>query len=372
MRAIRPDWNNNLLNITSALAEYLGCPSGKPVLPELRRELAKGYKNVVFLILDGFGIHPMRKNLEENAFLRRRLTRTLTSVFPSTTTNATTSFRTDLYPMEHGWFGWSLYFKDAARCVDIFPCVDSQTGEALGRGFTEKRLPTVSYYLRGKEEIERSVVVPPYWDRDEENKYVWRTFSELAEAVEAICERKGRQFVYAYCDMPDSVMHRYGVTSPEAKETINALNGGVERLASRLFDTLLIVTADHGQIDVSGEIELYRDEELLSFLDCPPYLEARAAAFSVKAGCKEKFRTLFLRSYGKDFALLESERLIRENFFGLPASDRAALLGDYIAVGKTDKIMRLTPRSHSFKGHHTSLTEEEMLVPLILAECKRS
>ena len=40
--------------------------------------------------------------------------------------------------------------------------------------------------------------------------------------------------------------------------------------------------------------------------------------------------------------------------------------GDFIAVGTTDKIFKLSPRGHAFKGHHTALTEEEMEVPLIL------
>lgn len=366
MRFIRPDWSNNILNLSATLARYLGCPDRKPVLPALGRELAKGYRNVVFLILDGFGMHPMRQNLKEGTFLRRNVSRVLTSVFPSTTTNATTSLRSDLYPLEHGWFGWSMYFGGLGRCVDLFPCVDSQTGEQLDRDLCERLLPAPSYYLRATEEIGVNVVVPVYWEGKEQNRYIWRNFSELTDAVETICAKDGRQFVYAYCDLPDSVMHRFGVTSPEARETINDLNDGLERLAGRLSDTLLIVTADHGQIDVSGEIELYRDEELVSLLECPPYLEARATALKVKKGCEERLRTLFLRKYGEDFALFGSAELIREGCFG-PVGGHAALLGDFIAVGKTDKIMRLTPRSHPFKGHHTSLTEEEMTVPLILA-----
>ncbi len=367
MRFVKPDWNNNILNLTASLAEYLGCHNGKPVLPGLRQALSAGYKNVVLLILDGMGVYPMRQNLGEGAFLRRHTVRSLTSVFPSTTTNATTTLRTGLFPMEHGWFGWSLYFKDAARCVDLFPCADSYTGEKLGRGFTEARLPTVSFYTRGDAEIARSVVVPPYWDGDEENRYIHRSFAELADGVERICKREGRQFVYAYCDMPDSVMHRFGVASPEARENFAALDRGTEELFGRLSDTLLIVTADHGQTDIAEKIEIYKDGELCSLLSCPPYLEARAAAFRVKRGNGVRFSELFLRKYGEDFALFKSRDLIRRGYFGPTGGAHAELLGDFIAVGKTDKMMQLSPLGHDFKGHHTSLTEEEMTVPLILA-----
>ena len=49
-----------------------------------------------------------------------------------------------------------------------------------------------------------------------------------------------------------------------------------------------------------------------------------------------------------------------------PKGDMGYLLGDYIAIGTfTNKIGLLTPESHKFLGHHTSLTDE-MLVPLIM------
>lgn len=360
---IKPDFNNNIVGLAATLAEYLGRPNGKPVLPALKSELGKGYRNVVFLILDGLGMHPLRTNLAEGSFLAANVKQTLTSVFPSTTTNATISFLTANYPMEHGWFGWSLYFEELGRPVDLFPCVDSWTGEPVGGEFVKRRLPVEPYY-NGARGHTVSVVVPAYWEREEKNKFVWRDPGEIFSYLEEICKNGGRQFVYAYCDQPDAVMHRHGVTSKEARQVIAELNDGLERLAPRLSDTLLIVTADHGQTDIGGAVDLYLDETLASMLACPPYLEARAAAFKVKENCRKAFCEYFLGQYGGDFALYESKTLVQEGYFGT-VGENAKLLGDYIAVGKTDKVLRLTPRSHRFKGHHTSLTKEEMEVPLI-------
>lgn len=367
MRFVKPDWENSILGVTASIAAHLGCPNGKPTIRELSEELGKGYRSVVFLILDGLGMHPMQRNLAKDSFLRSHLARALTSVFPSTTTNATTSFRTGLYPMEHGWFGWSLYFGDVGRCVDLFPCVDSMTGEPLGSDFTERRLPTSSFYLHTSGEREVSVVVPRYWEGNERNKFIWRDTDEMFSLIGEICSQAGKQFVYAYCDLPDGVMHRYGVSSSEAERTIASLNDGLEKLSSRLKDTLFVVTADHGQTDVSEAIEIYRDGDILPLLACKPYLEARATAFRVKEGCRERFWERFNEKYGGDFRLMETERLIGEGYFGRDRGrEHAALLGDFIAVGTGDKIMRLTPRGHDFKGHHTSLSAEEMEVPLIL------
>ena len=42
----------------------------------------------------------------------------LTSVYPCTTVAAMTSYRSGISPNEHGWLGWTLYFKETNRIVD--------------------------------------------------------------------------------------------------------------------------------------------------------------------------------------------------------------------------------------------------------------
>ena len=100
-------------------------------------------------------------------------------------------------------------------------------------------------------------------------------------------------------------------------------------------------------------------------LEIYPYLEARAVSFKVKENKKQDFEKLFTEKYGEDFILYTAQELIDKGLFG-NRGDKCGLLGDYIAIGTyTHKTMLLTPSSHKFKGHHTSLTEE-MEVPLIV------
>lgn len=56
---IIPDFNRSNLNISATLAEFLGAPNKNATLPALETELAKGYKNVVFICFDGLGIYPL-------------------------------------------------------------------------------------------------------------------------------------------------------------------------------------------------------------------------------------------------------------------------------------------------------------------------
>ena len=77
-------------------------------------------KNVVLLLMDGMGVNVLERSLPENAFLRKHIKTELSSVYPCTTTAATTSVLTGRTPAEHGWIGWSCYFKEVDKCIDLF------------------------------------------------------------------------------------------------------------------------------------------------------------------------------------------------------------------------------------------------------------
>ena len=367
----KPDFNNNILNVSATLAEFLGCENQNPTLPILKRELEHGFKNVVFIIFDGLGINPINVNLREEAILRRCVKQTLTSVFPATTTNATTTLHTNSYPMQHGRFGWAMYFEELGRNVDIYLSKDSKTGEAIDPDFVDKTLKLKPYYLSAKTDYEINRVAPPYWkDGCTENRIDCLELNDYFEALEKVCKKDGKQFVYMYCPEPDATMHDYGVSSEQAFRLINHINDKMKELCSKCNDTIFIITADHGQSDVDGYVELYKDEQLYSLLQTPPYLESRATAFKVKEGKKQEFERLFKEKYSEDFELYKSEELVRQgNFGGSVKDENVKYLGDFIAICKGYKQFVIYEKSHRFKGHHCSLTEE-VFVPLILIENK--
>lgn len=368
---ILPDFTRSNINVSATLAEFLGAPNTNATLPMLKAELAKDYKNVVFICFDGMGIYPLEQNLEKNDYLLRHKADTLVSTFPSTTTCATTSLTTNRLPLEHGWFGWSVYFEKIKRNINIFINTDSWTNEAVDVTEASPLNSFAHYFDNVQTDYEINTVFPPYVKvAHPERNTEWNfDMGEFFEHIKRICNKPGKQFVYAYNNQPDHSMHEYGVTCEHTGEMIRDISRRMERLAAETRDTLFIVTADHGQIDVEGFVELYEDKKLYDMLEIYPYLEPRAIAFKVKDECKKEFEGYFPQKYGEDFTLFTSKELIDRGFFG-NIGDKANLLGDYIAIGTyTHKIALFTPESMRFKGHHTSLTEE-MEVPLILIKNK--
>ena len=364
---IYPDFSNGVGNISATLAEFLHAPNQDPVLPVLQEALSRDYKNVVYLCFDGLGIYPMERGLGKNDLLRKHTVQVLTSTFPSTTTNATRTLMTNRLPLEHGWFGWSLHFPKLERNVDIFLRQDSLTRERVRP--QDYPIDQGTYYF-DQSQTERHIhtVFPDYIPvTNRKGNRTFRTLGEFWQALEESCREAGPGFVYGYCPEPDAVMHQQGVSSPQAREVMGEISRGIQNFLKTVKDTLLIVSADHGQVDIAGYVDLYGDEKLMGMLKTYPFLEARAPAFLVKPQYRREFESYFQEKYAQDFQLFASEHLIERGVFGERGS-MGYLLGDYIALGTyTHKIALLTPHSKRFKGHHTSMTEE-MEVPLILLE----
>ena len=367
----RPNFKKNIINVSATFSNFLGNKTNIKTLPILEKELEKGYKNVVFIILDGFGINPIKINVDKNNLLRKNIKQKLTSVFPSTTTNATTTLMSCKYPMEHGWFGWSVYLDFMDRIVDLYLSQDSYTHEEIDGKKVFKNLPYAPYYENVNTDYNINTVFPDFVKvGPAKSNSVYQTPEEMADAIFNICKKEGKQFVYSYSPKPDGTMHEFGVSSVEAKQITDQVVKSIEDLYEKVEDTLIVITADHGQVDITGYIEIYKQQDIMDLLEVNPYLESRATAFKVKEGKEKEFEKLFNKYYKKDFKLFKTETLVKKGFWGLENfNGHRNMLGDFIAVCKTGKMFVFAEDRERFKGHHTSLTKE-MEVPLIILSKK--
>lgn len=369
MRFIKPDFKNSILNVSTTIAEFLGCNNLEDVkrVKILQKSLSKQYKNVVYINLDGLGLFPLKSNLTKDQFLYKNIKKTIISVFPSTTTNATTVLRCTNYPSKNVMFGWSMYFKELDRVVAVYTGKDEYSGESIDMSKIEDIIKISPYTDRTNTDYQINIVSPPYITMEKGNNYHYNSNDEMFSQLDEICKKDGKQFIYCYNENPDCTMHEYGVNSNKAKGIINYLNEKIENFVKNNKNTLVIITPDHGQTDIDEYIEIYKDKPLLDTLKVPMYLEPRAFAFQVKEGQEQNFLHE-MKKYKKDIKLYRSQNLINKNYFGVK-TDKLSYLGDYIGVMKNyNKIVLFKENSHRFKGHHTGLSKREMLLPLIIIE----
>ena len=371
-----PDYDRSILSTTASVLKYFGVRNQYPTLPELDQALATKPKHVALVILDGSGVVPMEGALAPDSYLRAHRAATVTSVFPSTTTAANTTYHNGQSAYEHGWLGWQLYFKEYATDATTFMRTTYYTHKPIdGPQPAVALMPYETVFDQIKKADPKAVLrtiyaFDSYCEHGADEKRRIADFPGLCDQIAEISKRDERGYTIAYWGEPDTSMHTFGVGSPEAIQQFKYLDNQLRRLSERLTDTLLIVTADHGLIN-SKPADVSQMPDILSCLVMPPMIEGRAAAFYVKSHKRPSFERAFAERFGNEFLLLTREDVTRIGLFGRgqahPKFDD--FIGDYVAcaVGNTHITYQVPGiEGHTLIGMHAGLTEDEMLVPVIL------
>lgn len=375
-----PDYERSIINIISSVMNYYRAPFEYPTLTPVDKHLRKFYKNVVFLVLDGFGTDMMVRNLPSNSFLRKNYVHNITSVFPSTKTSAMTSFYTGVSPNEHAWLGHSLFFKEFCRTVDVYTNLDTYTKQpAAISNVAEFVMPYETIYRCIKNSLIGNVqpfTIAQPGTAIAENGNIHKTaasFDRVCDLITKICETDQLTFTFAYWNSPDDIAHRTGCYSDETKAALAEIDHALKVTFDKLTDTLLIISANHGMIDTADEILVDRIAEINECLIMPPFIESRAMSFFVKADRRTDFERAFAKYMGHDFILIPRREVFAKNLLGNGRTHPKTydFIGDYMACAISDVGLRYrtlnTKPKPMKKANHGGLTEQEMTVPLIIA-----
>lgn len=373
-----PDYNNSILNLITSILKHYNVESKHSSLEALDNRLNKNYKNVVFLILDGMGEHIL-KNVSENGFFRNNEVNSITSVYPSTTTAALTTYYSGKPPYESGWIAWSQYFKEYGRAIDMLSHQESYQGDTL-KNATINVFNNVVNYVPIFEKIENASpnvkayeITPDYSDMRSKRSIRANSIEDICDNVTMLCKNPDEKFILAYCDNPDGTLHKYGCSSDEVKNLIKHFESCIEKMCSDLSDdTIVIISADHGHKDINKVYNLLDYPEIQDCLIMPASLESRSLAFWVKEDKKEKFEQLFNENFSSDFLLLTKEQFLDKNLLGFGEKHKKIddFIGNYLALSISDSIIRLETNlaegKKVKKSTHCGLTKDEMEVPLII------
>ena len=375
---ILPNYEHCILNLITSILKNYNVETKYKSLESMDNILNNKYKNVVFIILDGMGEHILEK-VSPAGYFRKKEIDCITSVYPSTTTAALTTYYSGKPPYETGWIAWSQYFKEYGRDIDMLSHRESYTSRDL-KNARINVFDTIVKYKSVFEQIEEALpnikayeITPSYSDKRAKRSIRADSIDEIIMDIETLCKNPDEKFILAYCDNPDGLLHKFGTDSEEVKEFIENTERKIEDMCKNLTeDTVVIISADHGHKDINKAYSILDYPEIQKCLISLPSLESRVVTFWVKEDMKEEFVKNFNKNFENDFWLMTKEEFLEKNMLGFgkkhPKIDD--FIGNYIALSISDSIIKLenylTEGKKLKKSTHCGLTKEEMEVPVII------
>ena len=377
--------DGSILNLMQSILGGLDAPGAGDVhghLAVLEPDEVADARHVVLLVVDGLG----RAQLEVGPApaLRASLRGTMTSVFPSTTASAVTTFLTGLAPAEHAVTGWFTWMRELDSIIAPLPFT-TRAGDAdlTARGVEPSDVfvgPTVFERVRADcHTVLPAELVDSAYTRAHNRGAAPRGFERLDGLVEAIVDvvrnARRRTYVSAYWPVLDTLSHEFGASSVEARRHLAEIDLHFARLRTALAGsgTLLLVTADHGFLDIRPEARLDAGSipGLEPMLARPLCGEPRIAYCYVRDDCREEFAERAGEGLDGAASVIDSESMIEGGWFG-PGEPHPRLrerVGDFALVMREDYAIRdrigdEKPFLHV--GVHGGVSREEMRVPLVV------
>jgi hypothetical protein len=360
---ILPDYAGpNLRGIVPALLAPRGAG-----LPSWMPAVAHGADRFVLLVVDGLGWEQLQARLALAPTLASLSGGPITSVAPSTTATALTSITTGLTPGEHGIVGyrmdiagdvlnvlrWSTSHGDARRQIE--PALTQPFVPFLG-----ERVPVVS-----KAELEGSAFTEAHLRGSVPRG--WRAASSLPVAIAQLLD-EGERFVYAYYDGIDKIAHERGFGPYYDAELVAVDRLVADVLAVLPEDVVLLVTADHGQVQVDDRL-VHPHADVMRHVRYQSG-EGRFRWLHARPGAADELLAAAVEHHGDVAWVRSRQQIVDAGWFGPVVSPPvAARYGDVALVPHAPVSFHDPADGGPFPlvCRHGSLTSAEMLVPLLAA-----
>lgn len=343
--------------------------------------LLKKRKKTVFILIDGMG-KLILNNLLPNSFLNNHVIDEATTLFPSTTSVILTALATGKYPATHAVNGWFNYIEETNESIISLPFINRFVPEEkIKLNFNDLfYCDTRMQKIQGKVSMitPSAIVNSEYsmWSRGNTKGYGYRTLKGAFQTLSKLINKDDeKEYIYLYIDDFDTICHKFGPDSDEARDLLQTIDTFVEKYAKRYKDKVdTIITADHGQVRIQNEnfFTINSKDEMMSLLKAPPCGDSRCVCFHVKEGKHKEFKEMYNLRYGKYSKLLSQKELDESHVFGPEAMcDRAkSRFGDFCAIFDKEHAFLYVKddfdRNKLKKGCHSGNSEEEMKIPLII------
>ena len=329
------------------------------------------------LVVDGLGAANLRERAGHARWLTQAWSRrgmVADSGFPSTTASALTSLTTGLLAGQHGIAGYTLRDPDSGVIVNhLKPWGNTVRPQTWQRGRTV-------FEAADEQGIPSLALGEPRFAGTDFTLQTWRgaTFRGVASLAEQVQAMRGffdeheRAIVYLYWPALDRTGHSSGVASDSWTHRLEELDREVEQLAGFLAQGQgLIVTSDHGMVDIPHEDKLIVTE------DSPLLAGVRAWAGEPRApqlyfddpGRAADQARAWQETLGDKALVMTRQDILDQGWMGEVDVEVAPRIGDIVVACLGSLAIyreaQSSPTSMAMVGQHGSLTLREREIPVI-------
>ena len=358
-------YDESILKYVSSIRKYYGLKSSfdsDNAFDSLLNE--KNPKKIFLILIDGMGANLIERKLDKNTFLRKNMLYKTTTVFPSTTTAATTSIRNGKAPNENAWLAWVEYINEVQDHVVPFYGTgfyreneyDDIVRKVIPVTTTEKELNNIGI---------KADILFPEWSKE---GYTYSTIEEFRNKLIDLSINSDEKYLYAYMDYYDSLMHKLGPDHEEADKLLKEINSTLEDVSNNISDdTMMVIVADHGQVKEEKRF-YYKGSKYEKYFYRKPCLEFRASGLYIKEEYRDEFEKEFLNEFENDVVLMDKSDILLSKLFG-PLENHPKfeeLLPDYLVISKTNISFYYEQLEKVMNGQHAGIRDDEMFVPVIV------
>jgi hypothetical protein len=366
-----------LADVLPSVAHALGVAvrPGDPViaLPEARC--------AVVVLVDGLGEHLLARRSGHAPFLRHLrlagdargvLSAVASSGFPSTTATSMGMFGTGLLPGAHGLVGLDVLDPARGRLFNELawdPAVDPHAWQPSPTVFEQVAAAGVDVVRIG----------PAFFDGSGLTEATLRggrfvagdTLDARVAAAVAAATAPGTRLVYLYWGEVDKVGHVHGCESWQWGDELESTDRLLARLTASVGpDTLVVVTADHGMVDVpfADRVDVAHEPDLAAGVRLVGG-ESRALHLYCEPGATADVLAAWRERLAGRMELRSRAEAVRAGWFGPVSPHVLPRIGDVVgsALGAFAVVDSRTARAEVLRlvGLHGARSEVEQLVPLL-------
>jgi hypothetical protein len=291
-------------------------------------------------------------------------------MFPSTTPTSLVSLGTGALPGVHGVLGFNVNVPGTGRVLNHVEWRDDPDPSAwqpVPTLFARAAAGGVPVRVLARPEFKGSgLTTAAYRGAD----YAGTPDGQLADRMLAAL-REGPGLVYGYHPNLDTTAHLFGIDSPQWMDAAAVVDALLARLVEGLpEDAALLVTADHGGLDVPAERRIQMDadprlSEGVAVLAGEPRVRYLHAMPGAAADVLSAWREIL----GPAARVLSRDEAVATGRFGPVPEEHLARIGDVVVVCR-DRYAVIGPGEGAtigrLVGFHGADTDVETAIPLLV------